>query len=161
MSTLREFKQSMTKKAEEFNEWRFEGLGFSKDSNKYYSIDRRYNEDETKVVINYCKKQLFKTLYGWGLIIGHEHVVWLKDWQVFEVGSWWQGATTCEYQVLLTKDFYKPVKSNKPFEDICVGDCADDSEFEKVNGYHGWQDMVDTAKAQNEFIALDPIKFQI
>lgn len=139
-----------------------EGLGFGEASNKYCELTRRVNDDETKVLINASTSQVFRTQYGYGLIVGHDKVVWLKEWQVLKVADWFATQWTAHtYQVLLNKEYYKVNQSTKEFDGINVGDCASDSEFEKENGYHSWKDIVEMAKAQQEALKDSPIKFEI
>ena len=56
----------MSKKS--FNDFRFGGLNYQKASNKYYEMDR-VSEKEDKVVIKFDDSHLFKTQFGYGLII--------------------------------------------------------------------------------------------
>lgn len=80
-----------------FNEFRFEGLNYSKDSNKYYTMNR-VSDDETKIVVKVADNHLIKTKYGYALILDHSHVVFLKDWQVDQ--NWFGN------EVLLNKEFW-------------------------------------------------------
>lgn len=161
MSNYGDFLKKKKLKKEMFYQTAFDGLDFKKASNKYYEIEKRVSEDETKILVNADASHIFATKYGYGLIVGRDRVVWLNDWQVFTVADWFQTEfTRGTYQVLLSKDYYKPVKSNREFEGICVGDCESDSEFEKANCYHSWDDMLDIAKAQ-ETNSNSPIKFKL
>lgn len=136
-----------------------EGLGFAEASNKYCEVTRRVNDDETKILVNVNKKQLFSTQYGYGLIVGKNSVVWLKNWQVFVVADYFKTSMTNNcLQVLLNKEYYNVKESTREF-DVVVGDCASDSEFEKANGYHSWKDMVERAKAQEKVMSENPVKF--
>lgn len=125
----------------------FKGLNPKDVSNKYSSCDR-VSADEDKVCVLVSTSQLFSTKYGYGLIVGHDKVVWLKSWQVLE-SNWFTPSGMRE--VVLTKEYYTVKQSSKEFEDIMVGDCESDSEFEKANGFHSWEDMVARAKAQTEY----------
>lgn len=161
MSNYGDFLKKKKLKKEMFYQTAFDGLGFKKASNKYYEIEKRVSEDNTKILLNVDSSHIFATKYGYGLIVGHDKVVWLNDWQVFTVADWFQTEfTRGAYQVLLNKDYYKPVKSNREFEGICVGDCASDSEFEKANSYHSWEDMLEIAVNQNSS-SNSPIKFKL
>lgn len=128
-------------------EFLFKGLNPHEVSNKYASADR-VAEDGSKCVARVSTSQLFATRFGYGLIVGHDKVVWLKNWQVLD-DNWFTPAGTRD--VVLTKEFYNVKQSSKEFDGICVGDCASDSDFEKENGYHSWQDMFDRAKVQTEY----------
>ena len=161
MSSYSAYMKSRKEKSINFRASIYEGLGFEQASNKYCEITRRVNDDETKILVNVDASQVFPTRYGFGMVVGRNHVVWLKDWQVIQVADWWLTEFTkgC-YQVLLNKDYYKVAESTREFEDITVGDCASDSEFEKANGYHSWEDMVAIAKAQEEGLKESPVKFK-
>lgn len=112
------------------------------------------------MLINISQDQVFKTAYGWGLIVGHDKVVWLKNWQVIKIADWFATNWTAGcYQVMLNKEYYKVNQSTREFDDIEVGVCASDSEFEKANGYHSWEDMLRDAKAQQDALKDSPIKF--
>lgn len=138
----------------------YEGLGFEEASNKYCEITKRVSDDENKVLINVSSNQVFSTQYGYGLKVGKNKVVWLKSWQVLKVADWWQTEMTRGYQVMLNKEYYIAKDSTREF-DIEVGDCESDSSFEKENKYHGWEDMVNIAKAQEGSLENNPVKFKI
>lgn len=161
MSRYSEYMKSRKQNNVNFYAGILEGLGFREASNKYIEVTKRVNEDETKILVNVSARQVFKTQYGYGLIVGSDKVVWLKNWQVMIVADWWQtGMTKGCYQVLLNKDYYTVKDSTRTFEGIAVGDCESDSEFEKANGFHSWEDMVAIAKAQEEAIEENPVKFK-
>lgn len=132
-------------------EFLFKGLRPTQESRKYWECNR-VSDEEDKVVVNISRSSIFQTKYGYGLIVGQTKVVWVKSWQVLEE-NWYTPSGTKD--VVLTKDYYKVVDSTREFSDISVGDCASDSEFEKANGYHSWEDMVSIARAQKEI----PVKF--
>lgn len=152
------------KKIEEENRMirkeRFEGLGYE-ETNKYGQLTKRVSDDESKIVVNISRNQIFLTRYGYGLKVGHDKVVWLKGWQAFTVADWYATEMTAHsYQVVLSKENYIVKQSTREFDDIEVGDCASDSDFEKANGYHSWEDMVDLAKRQEAVIDSCPIYFR-
>lgn len=161
MSKYSEFLKQQKQNSIDFYSKMYDGLGFEEASNKYCEITKRVNDDETKVLINISSNQVFLTQYGYGLMVGKTKVVWLKSWQVISVADWFKTDMTrgC-YQVMLNKEYYNVKDSTREFN-IEVGDCASDSEFEKVNGYHSWEDMVDTAKRQESLLAESPIKFKV
>ena len=89
----------MSKK--EFNEFRFSGLNARSLSNKYMTMDR-VSEDGKKIVVKVGSSHLFPTKYGYGLILNHNHVAWLKTWQV--------SMNYFGNEVLLDEDYFKPVE---------------------------------------------------
>lgn len=160
MSKYSDYIKSQKQKSIDFRASIYEGLGFREASNKYCEVTKRVNDDETKVLINVAASQVFSTQYGYGLKVGKDKVVWLKNWQVLTIADWWETEQTKGHvQVLLNKDYYKVNQSTREF-DICVGDCASDSDFEKANGYHSWEDMVNIAKIQDAGLKDSPIKFK-
>lgn len=162
MSKYSEFLKQQKQNSIDFYKSMYEGLGFDEASNKYCEITKRVNDDETKVVVNISSKQVFRTQYGYGLIVGKDKVVWLKSWQVLVVADWFATEMTRgNYQVMLNKEYYNVKQSSREFEGINVGDCESDSKFEKENGYHSWEDMVDIAKRQEAVIEDNPIKIKI
>lgn len=161
MSKYSEYLKSQKQKSLDFYSNMYEGLGFGEASNKYCEITKRVSDDEQKIIINVDSNQIFSTQYGYGLKVGKNHVVWLKNWQVIDVADWFRTSLTSGRQVLLNKDFYIVKESTREFDNIEVGDCASDSEFEKQNKYHGWEDMVNVAKAQQKYLEDNPIKFKI
>ena len=50
-------------------------------TNKYVTMDR-VSEDGNRVVVRVADEQLFKSQYGYGLILDDSHVAWLKDQNV-------------------------------------------------------------------------------
>lgn len=162
MSNYSNYLKSKKQSSVDFYSKMYEGLNFGEASNKYCQITKRVSDDETKVLINVNSKQVFSTQYGYGLKVGKSKVVWLKNWQVFRVADWFATEMTANaYQILLNKEYYKVNNSTREFDDINVGDCASDSEFEKANGYHSWEDMVSIAKLQEKAIEDNPIKFKL
>jgi hypothetical protein len=71
----------ISKKVQEFNDFRFAGLNWKQQTNKYITMNR-VSEDGTKVVVKVADSHIFKSKFGYGLILDRTHVVWLKDWQV-------------------------------------------------------------------------------
>ena len=72
---------NLSKKAKEFNDFRFEGLDWYQQSNKYLSMNR-VSKDENKVVVKVADCHLISTRFGYALILDESHVVFLKSWQV-------------------------------------------------------------------------------
>ena len=68
-------------KKQEFNDFRFEGLGPHQVSNKYLTMNRT-NDSNSRLVIKVASSNIKKTKYGYLLILNKTHVVFLKDWQV-------------------------------------------------------------------------------
>lgn len=116
----------MSKK--DFNEYRFAGLEKKELSNKYFTMNR-LNEEETKIVVKVADSHLQKTKYGFALILDHDHVVFIKDWQV-DINYY-----GCE--VLLTKEYFT-VKEWGNFE-----------EFDENLDNLEWSSWVEVARAQS------------
>lgn len=120
-----------------FDLYRFEGLEPKIATNKYLHMNR-ISADESKVVIRFAKEHVFKTSYGYGFIVGQNHVVWLKDWQIEDN---YYSQSFDAYEILLSKEFYNVKESNRPFDDIVV---------ENDEGFYSWDDIVTIAKEQQE-----------
>ena len=100
--------------SKKFNEYRFEGLNYRNFSNKYWMMDR-VSENREKIVVKVADCHLFKTRYGWGLILDRTHVVWLKDWAV---SANWYGN-----EVMLDKQYFNVKQWGEHDE---FGDLGDD-----------------------------------
>lgn len=112
-----------------FNEFRFDGLKCREVSNKYFTMSR-VSEDKNKIIVKVDDNHIFKTRYGYALILNAEYVLFLKEWQVDQnyYGN----------EVLLNKEFFIPKK---------WGDFSLDFEFEEDN--LDWNEWLNTAIAQN------------
>lgn len=64
-----------------FNDYRFFDLNYQDYSSSYFTMDR-INDTSDKIVVNVDKSHLQETKYGYALILDHNHVVFLKPWQV-------------------------------------------------------------------------------
>ena len=117
------------KNKKDFNDFRFEGLNWRQQSNKYLTMDR-VSEDETKIVVKVGSSHLIETKYGYALILDHSHVVFLKSWQVSEnyYGN----------EVLLTKKFFNGK------------DWGEHKDFEEEPKNLKFEEWLETAKEQNE-----------
>lgn len=117
------------KNKKDFNDFRFEGLNWRQQSNKYLTMDR-VSEDETKIVVKVGSSHLIETKYGYALILDHSHVVFLKSWQVSEnyYGN----------EVLLTKKFFN------------VKEWGEHEDFEEEPKNLKFEEWLETAKEQNE-----------
>lgn len=73
--------KEISKRKQQFNDFRFNGLNARQHSNKYLTMDR-VNNDKTKIVVKVADSHLVKTKYGYALILDLSHVVFLKEWQV-------------------------------------------------------------------------------
>ena len=115
-------------KKQEFNDFRFEGLNYREASNKYYTMER-VSEDETKIVVKVADSHLFKSKYGYGLILNANHVVWLKDWQVSQnyYGN----------EILLSKKYF------------IVKEYGDFAEFGYERENETFEEWLEVAKEQN------------
>lgn len=64
-----------------FDDFRFEGLSYRSQSNKYLTM-KRVSDNEEKIVVKVGDSHLISTKYGYALILDYSHVVFLKPWQV-------------------------------------------------------------------------------
>lgn len=71
----------MEKDYKNFNDYRFAGLEYESASNKYYTMNR-ISKDESRIVVKVGASHLIETKFGYALILNHDYVVFLKDWQV-------------------------------------------------------------------------------
>lgn len=126
--------KQISKKTAEFNDFRFEGLNWRTQTNKYYTMDR-VSADESKIVVKVGDSHILRTKFGYALILDHSHVVFLKDWQVSQnyYGS----------EVLLQKAFFN-VKEWGEFDDF-------DDEPKNL----AFEEWLDAAKAQDALVDED------
>lgn len=123
--------------SKDFNEYRFHGLNHRIFSNKYFTM-ARVSEDESKIVVKVADEHLFKTRYGYGLILDASHVVWLKEWAV---------STSCYgNEIVLDRNFFN-VKE--------WGDFSDNFDDEPENCT--WEHYLQVAKEQAA--AGNPVKW--
>lgn len=117
------------KNKKDFNDFRFAGLNWRQQSNKYLTMDR-VSEDETKIVVKVADAHLSETKYGYALILDYSHVVFLKSWQVSKnyYGN----------EVLLTKEFFN------------VKEWGEHEEFSDEPENLKFEEWLKTAKSQNE-----------
>ena len=128
----------------DFDLFRFKGLEPKIASNKYLHMNR-VSADKSKIVVRFGTAHIFRTEYGFGFIVGQNHIVWLKNWQVDF--NWYADAfDACE--IVLDKQFYNPKEANKPFDEISV-----DNEL----GYYTWDELVEIAEEQDK--AQDGVKW--
>lgn len=137
--------KQISKKTAEFNDFRFEGLNWRVQTNKYYTMDR-VSADESKIVVKVGDSHIISMRFGYALILDVNHVVFLKDWQVSQnyYGS----------EVLLQKSFFN-VKEWGDFEDF-------DEEPQNLS-FERWLGI---AKLQENYVdedgwKLNPVKWEI
>lgn len=99
----------------EFDEnYKFKGFKpeqFYKESNKYMTLrGAQVSEDGENAVILLSAEHVFPTRYGYGVIVDANHVVWIKDWQV------WGQTRNNHYVINFSKTFYQ-VKEYGGFSD--------------------------------------------
>lgn len=136
-----------SKKKQSFNEFRFAGLNYRQQTNKYLTMER-VSEDETKVVVKVSDNHIFTTKYGYGLILNMNHVIFLKDWQV----SYNYYGT----EVLLDKKYFTPKEWG----------CFEDFGTEREN--ETFEEWLEVAKQQNATIVeedgferrINPVKWE-
>lgn len=120
-------KRKETNTMKKFDEFRFAGLNARQYSNKYATMDR-VSADEGKIVVKVAGTQIFKSKYGYGLILDDTHVLWLKDWQVSD--------NFYGIEVLMNRDYFKPTQ---------YGNFPEFGENEENLTYEAW---VNAAKEQ-------------
>lgn len=102
----------MTKKTEGFNDFRFSGLNWFEQTNKYLSMER-VSKDESKIVVKVDANMIKETKFGYALILDMNHVVFLKPWQVSD--------NYYGVEVLLNNEFWE-VKEWGNFTDYGVNE---------------------------------------
>lgn len=102
----------------DFNEFRFAGLNYRVQSNKYFTMDR-VSEDEKKIVVKVADEHLVKTKYGYALVLDYNHVVFVKEWAV--------SANYFGNEVMLTEEYFT-VKEWGTFDDF--GEEEENLEFD-------------------------------
>ena len=122
----------------DFNNFKFDGLHHTSQSNKYFTMNR-VSDDENKIVVKVAETSVLKTKYGYALILDFNHVVFLKQWQVSDN---WYGT-----EVLLSREYFN-VKEWGEFDEF--GEAAED---ELTFDY--W---LNVAKEQSFIIEDDGIK---
>ena len=64
-----------------FNDYRFFDLNYRDFSTSYFTMDR-INDSSDKIVVKVDSSHLKQTKHGYALLLNHDHVVFLKPWQV-------------------------------------------------------------------------------
>lgn len=119
----------MSKKEKEFNNFRFEGLNWEEQSNKYLTM-KRVSEDENRIVVKVADAHLIQTRFGYALIIDRTRVVFLKDWQV--------SRNYYGNEVLLTREYF------------IVKEWGEHDNFSDNDQYTNFDEFVAMAKEQDE-----------
>lgn len=114
--------KNMSNRKKNFNEFRFNGLNFRQETNKYMTMNR-VSADKNKIVVKTGANHLFKSRYGYGLIVDEHSVVWLKEWQV---NSNWYTEEDDSVEIVLDRKFWKVVK----FGDFWDGFGKNDTDFD-------------------------------
>lgn len=73
--------KDISKKKQDFNEFRFAGLNAHQYSNKYLTM-KRINEEKTKIVVKVAENHIRTTKFGHLIILDNSHVIFIKDWQI-------------------------------------------------------------------------------
>lgn len=127
----------------DFNDFRFSGLNYRDQSNKYFTMER-VNADETKIVVRVGESHLLQTKYGYALILDCSHVVFLKNWQV-----------SCNYfgnEVLLDKKYFEVKEWGEHYD---FGENAENLE---------WETWLNAAKEQSQVdedgFKITPVKWE-
>ena len=99
----------------DFNEYRFKGFKYEDQSNKYWKFNSQVNNDGSKILVKIAPDNYFTYTAKSGHInyvikLDRNHVAFIKWWQMFEG---WYG----DY-MLIDKNYWRPVESNKPNEDM-------------------------------------------
>lgn len=119
---------------QQWNEYRFEGLNLRLCSNKYLTMNR-VSEDKNKIVVKVAENNIFKTKYGYALIINRTKVVFVKDWQVSDN---WFGI-----EVMLFRDYFN------------VKEFGEHQEFGNDETYASFDEWVKVAIAQENHLDAD------
>lgn len=127
----------------DFNEFRFKGLGYRDASNKYYTMNR-INDDETKIVVKIAGSHLIETKYGYAVILDNKHVVFVKSWQV--------SSNYFGNEVLLTKEYFVPKE---------WGEHDDFFENEEALSWESWVEIAKEQSAVDEDgMKINPVKWE-
>lgn len=119
------------KKQKENDLRRFYGDALQWVSNQYFTFTRRMDDDNVVILTNNIKEIRGSPV----LVVGPNHAVYLKDWQIRRVRNYDEGIET--FAVKLNRDYYKVYTFRSPFNDICV-----DTEL-------SFDDLVAIAEAQD------------
>lgn len=124
----------MNTKEKEFNNFRFAGLGYSEQSNKYFTMNR-VSTSQDRIVVRVGDAHLISTKYGYALILDKNHVVFLKDWQVNQnyFGN----------EVLLFKEYFD------------VRQWGDFEEFDTNEENYKYETWLNAAREQNDAVDAD------
>lgn len=126
--------KNVSKKANEFNEFRFGGLDIKNVSNKFFTM-KRFSKEEDKIVVKIAEQHLIPTKFGYALILDNETVVFLKDWQI---SNNYYGI-----ECLLTKEYFIPKK------------WGEWSKFSKIEENYKFEHWLNIAKAQENMQEKD------
>lgn len=129
-----------------FNDYRFAGLSWRKQSAKYLTM-KRVSDDKKKIVVKVAESHLKKTKDGYMLILDATHVLFQKSWAV-DINYF-----GCE--VVLDKDFFHPKE---------LGDFSD--RFGENKEVLKWEHWLETAQMQDAYrdvdgVQLNPVKWRI
>lgn len=127
----------MSKKEREFNDFRFEGLEWSEQSNKYLTM-KRVSKDENRIVVKVGDAHLIQTRFGYALILDRTRVIFLKDWQV--------SRNYYGNEILLTREYFN------------VKEWGEHNDFEDKDQYTNFNEWVAIAKEQDELEDEDGFK---
>ena len=126
--------KEISKKAKEFNDYRFEGLNWRQYSTKYMTMNR-VSTDENKIVVRISGEHLLQTRYGYALILDNTHVVFVKNWQV-SINAYGK-------EVLLTREYFD------------VKEWGQHDEFDEEPQNLKFDEWLEVAKAQDNNIDQD------
>ncbi len=107
---------------------------FKPTSRKFMKLTGHHvSPDENNAVIVVGDNNIFKTPYGYAIILNAEHVVFVKDWQV------WGMTRNGDYIINLNREFYK-VKE--------WGDFSENFGYEKDNLLFTFEGVLTVAREQ-------------
>jgi hypothetical protein len=115
-----------------FNDFRFEGLGWEEINRNKLQVTNRVSENEERVVVRFADSHIFRTRYGFGVRLDRTHVVFVKDWAVSFAE--FNGS----FEVVLSKQYFS------------VKEFGEDDEFASDPSACTWDAMVAAAKEQAE-----------
>lgn len=102
-------------------------------TNKYFFFQRHIDDDNIILITN----NIVRIKGSYCLLVDNNKAVFLKDWQIREIGFWQDGLIS-QYAVKLNRNFFKIYTFSNDFEGYL---------FDKALTF---DDLVDIAKQQDE-----------
>ena len=129
--------------------YKYKGFGseqIQRVSNKYNELKGNHvSKDGNNAVVNISGEHVFRTQYGYGVIVDAEHTVFVKPWQV-----WGQNRANQGYVINFNKDYYNVKK---------YGDHSDKFSSDSKSALTSFDKVAKLAKEQEKFYKKQGIKF--